>query len=54
MASNIGGTATLIGNPPNIIIASRAGLSFNDFLINLTPPLIIIQIAHFSQHRRLS
>jgi Na+/H+ antiporter NhaD/arsenite permease-like protein len=37
MASNIGGTATLIGDPPNIIIASRAGLTFNDFLINLAP-----------------
>jgi Na+/H+ antiporter NhaD/arsenite permease-like protein len=37
LASNIGGTATLIGDPPNIIIASRSGLSFNDFLINLAP-----------------
>ena len=37
LASNIGGAATLIGDPPNIIIASRAGLSFNDFLIHLTP-----------------
>ncbi|MFI5615227.1 ArsB/NhaD family transporter [Amycolatopsis sp. NPDC051903] len=37
LASNIGGTATLIGDPPNIIIASRAGLTFNDFLVNLTP-----------------
>ncbi len=37
MASNIGGMATLIGDPPNIIIASRAGLSFNDFLVNLAP-----------------
>jgi len=37
IASNIGGTATLIGDPPNIIIASKAGLSFMDFLINLTP-----------------
>lgn len=37
MASNIGGTATLIGDPPNIIIASRGGLNFNDFLINLAP-----------------
>ncbi len=37
LASNIGGTATLIGDPPNIIIASRAGLSFNDFLLNLAP-----------------
>jgi Na+/H+ antiporter NhaD/arsenite permease-like protein len=36
-ASNIGGTATLIGDPPNIIIASRGGLSFNDFLIDLAP-----------------
>ena len=31
-ASNIGGAATLVGDPPNIIIASRAGLTFNDFL----------------------
>ena len=37
LASNIGGTATLIGDPPNIIIASKSGLSFNDFLINLAP-----------------
>lgn len=32
LASNIGGAATLIGDPPNIIIGSRAGLTFNDFL----------------------
>ena len=37
MASNIGGTATLIGDPPNIIIASRSGLTFNDFLVHLAP-----------------
>jgi Na+/H+ antiporter NhaD/arsenite permease-like protein len=37
LASNIGGSATLIGDPPNIIIASRSGLSFNDFLIHMTP-----------------
>ncbi|NUK21227.1 ArsB/NhaD family transporter [Streptomyces lunaelactis] len=36
-ASNIGGAATLVGDPPNIIIASRAGLTFNDFLIHLAP-----------------
>ncbi|ASJ02122.1 transporter [Thermococcus profundus] len=36
-ASNIGGTATLIGDPPNIMIGSAAGLSFNDFLINMGP-----------------
>ncbi|MCV7399310.1 ArsB/NhaD family transporter [Mycobacterium fragae] len=41
-ASNIGGTATLVGDPPNIIIASRAGLTFNDFLAHLTPIVIII------------
>jgi len=40
-ASNIGGTATLIGDPPNIIIASRSGLSFNDFLLHLTPVIAI-------------
>ena len=44
MASNIGGTATLIGDPPNIIIGSRAGLSFNDFLGNLTPLIVILVI----------
>lgn len=42
LASNIGGTATLIGDPPNIIIGSRAELSFNDFIIHLTPGVIII------------
>jgi Na+/H+ antiporter NhaD/arsenite permease-like protein len=37
VASNIGGTATLIGDPPNILIAGRTGLSFNDFIVNLAP-----------------
>ncbi|MBO6257578.1 ArsB/NhaD family transporter [bacterium] len=37
LASNIGGTATLIGDPPNIIIGTRAGLSFMDFVLELTP-----------------
>jgi Na+/H+ antiporter NhaD/arsenite permease-like protein len=41
-ASNVGGTATLIGDPPNIIIAGRAGLSFNDFLIHLTPIVVVL------------
>src|SRR6201988_2846986 len=41
-ASNIGGTATLVGDPPNIIIASRAGLTFNDFLLHLTPIVIVV------------
>ena len=42
MASNIGGTATLIGDPPNIMIGSGAGLSFLDFIENLTPPIIVM------------
>lgn len=37
LASNIAGTATLIGDPPNIMIGSAAHLSFMDFIINLTP-----------------
>ncbi|MDE0456329.1 MAG: SLC13 family permease [Chromatiales bacterium] len=43
-ASNIGGTATLIGDPPNIMIGSAVRLTFNDFLINLAPitPLILV------------
>ncbi|WP_427008179.1 ArsB/NhaD family transporter [Pseudarthrobacter sp. H2] len=42
MASNIGGTATLIGDPPNIIIASRGGLTFNDFIVNLAPLIAVL------------
>ena len=41
-ASNIGGTATLIGDPPNIIIGSRAGLSYLDFLVNLGPIVVVL------------
>ncbi len=44
LASNIGGTATLIGDPPNIMIGSQANLGFLDFLQNLTPVIIIIHI----------
>ncbi len=44
MASNIGGAATLIGDPPNIIIGSRAGLSFNDFLVNVAPFCVVMTI----------
>ena len=40
-ASNIGGTATLIGDPPNILIGSALGLSFTDFLVQLTPVVLI-------------
>ncbi|MBS1695321.1 MAG: ArsB/NhaD family transporter [Actinobacteria bacterium] len=42
LASNIGGAATLIGDPPNIIIGSRAGLTFNDFLVNMAPAVVVI------------
>jgi Na+/H+ antiporter NhaD/arsenite permease-like protein len=42
LASNIGGASTLVGDPPNIIIASRAGLTFNDFLVHMTPIIAII------------
>jgi Na+/H+ antiporter NhaD/arsenite permease-like protein len=45
LASNIGGTATLIGDPPNILIGSAAGLGFGAFLWNLAPVVILIFIA---------
>ncbi|HOW76175.1 MAG TPA: ArsB/NhaD family transporter [Candidatus Competibacteraceae bacterium] len=44
-ASNIGGTATLIGDPPNIMIGSATGLTFNDFAYNLSPVIVIIMAA---------
>ena len=44
MASNIGGTATLIGDPPNIIIGSRAGLGFNAFLVHLAPIVLVLLV----------
>ncbi|MGW7264930.1 SLC13 family permease [Streptomyces sp. NPDC054842] len=44
LASNIGGTATLVGDPPNIIIASRAGLTFNDFLVHLAPIAAVLVV----------
>src|SRR5512134_437182 len=43
-ASNIGGTATLIGDPPNILIGSRVDLSFNDFVVNLAPLCVVVQL----------
>ncbi|HEX9562958.1 MAG TPA: SLC13 family permease [Gemmatimonadaceae bacterium] len=53
MASNIGGTATLIGDPPNIMIGSGANLSFVDFLENVAPPTIIMLfgLVAYSAHR---
>jgi Na+/H+ antiporter NhaD/arsenite permease-like protein len=44
-ASNIGGTATLIGDPPNILIGSQVGLDFNAFVVNLTPVVTLILAA---------
>jgi Na+/H+ antiporter NhaD/arsenite permease-like protein len=41
IASNLGGAATLIGDPPNIIIAGESGLGFVDFLVNVGPPAVI-------------
>ena len=43
-ASNIGGTATLIGDPPNILIGSQVGLTFNDFVYHLTPVIVIVMV----------
>ena len=42
IASNVGGTSTLIGDPPNIIIGSAAGFSFMDFIVHLAPVVVII------------
>ncbi len=44
-ASNIGGTATLIGDPPNILIGSLAGLDFNAFVVHLTPVIVVVMMA---------
>lgn len=44
LASNIGGAATLVGDPPNIIIGSRAGLTFADFVVNLGPIVVLLTV----------
>jgi len=44
LASNIGGASTLVGDPPNIIIASRAGLTFNDFLVHMLPIVLVVMV----------
>lgn len=46
IASNIGGTATLIGDPPNIMIGSKAGLSFMQFITNLGPVILVILVTY--------
>jgi Na+/H+ antiporter NhaD/arsenite permease-like protein len=45
LASNVGGISTLIGTPTNILIGSYAGLGFNDFVVNLTPGVLMAQAA---------
>jgi len=58
VASNIGGTATLIGDPPNILIGSAARLTFNEFILHLTPAAAItmavqVGLGHLVWGRRL-
>lgn len=58
LASNIGGTATLIGDPPNIMIGSAGGLSFTDFVWNTGPAVLLVMAAtilcfYFIYGRRL-
>ena len=53
LASNIGGASTLVGDPPNIIIASRAGLTFNDFLAHMTPIVLIVLVVFIAMLPRL-
>jgi Na+/H+ antiporter NhaD/arsenite permease-like protein len=53
LASNFGGTATLIGDPPNIMIGSFAGLTFNDFVINLAPVVVAVMIAQLLYNKFL-
>ncbi len=61
IASNIGGAATLIGDPPNIMIGSASGLDFMQFIVNLGPPIVIclvfftlIEILIFRKKLRVS
>lgn len=53
LASNIGGTATLVGDPPNLIVASRSGLTFSDFLVNLGPIVIVMLVVFIGLSRVL-
>src|SRR6202012_4920494 len=43
-ASNIGGASTLVGDPPNILIGSGAGLDFNAFLVVLGPVIVVVML----------
>jgi len=53
LASNIGGTSTLVGDPPNLIVASRSGLDFNDFLINMAPIVAVMLVVFVALSRFL-
>jgi Na+/H+ antiporter NhaD/arsenite permease-like protein len=53
LLSNTGGVATLVGDPPNIIIGSAAGFGFNDFLIRLAPIVAVAWVAAVFLLRRL-
>ncbi|MBM7789152.1 ArsB/NhaD family transporter [Tenggerimyces flavus] len=53
LASNIGGAATLVGDPPNIIIASRADLGFNDFLVHMAPFVAVVLVVYVALCRWL-
>ena len=53
LASNIGGTATLVGDPPNIIIGSQAGLSYTDFLVHLAPLVVLLMLVFLAVVRVL-
>ncbi|HZC27487.1 MAG TPA: ArsB/NhaD family transporter [Actinopolymorphaceae bacterium] len=53
LAANLGGTATLVGDPPNLIIGFRAGLSFNDFLVNLAPFVLVLLVVFIAMCRVL-
>ena len=53
VASNFGGTATLIGDPPNIMIGSYAGLTFNEFVINLIPVVLVVMITQILYNKML-
>jgi Na+/H+ antiporter NhaD/arsenite permease-like protein len=53
LAANIGGTATLVGDPPNIIIAAQAGLSYTDFLLHLAPWVLLLMLVFVGMARWL-
>jgi Na+/H+ antiporter NhaD/arsenite permease-like protein len=53
LLANTGGVATLIGDPPNILIASAAGLTFNDFLVNSLPLIIVVWLVALGMLRFL-